>query len=203
MAADISGVGGPNHSPEINPPKFKNNYMSAHLEEMKTAVMEETQYLVLDPNQIHGMVKSIGYFSQFGDEHFNNAYQNLESHVSQYRDAKNQDPAFKLTSIAKNQIEEAGQAMNNVSIKLEPDQFATGIRTALQAILSELDKGQMSAHDWAEHTGMISNFCNLPTFSSDQLMNELFFDMSTHTMDPDQVPQTHIKEGIEAILKAL
>lgn len=180
------------------------NYYSSDLSEMKTAFMEECQYLIIDPNQLLGMTQSFHGFLEYGDDYFNNAFQSIEPHIRDYCEKKNEDPAFKLTPIMKNQISEGAQQFNNIDLSLTPDQFTKGVYKTVTNVLHQLEKEEKSPQLLAKLTGVISNLCNLDTFSSDQGMNNLFFDLSTYTMgEMEAISIPYLTESVQSVLDSL
>ncbi|MDN3505020.1 MAG: hypothetical protein P0S95_05550 [Rhabdochlamydiaceae bacterium] len=202
MAESISPMGA--QPADFQHSKFKGSFYSSDLSEMKHSLMEECQYLIMDPNQLLGVVQSFQGFLESADPHFQNAYKTLKPHIEDYCTQKNQDPAFKLTPIGKNQIAEAAQQLNNVKINLTPDQFSKGVHNTLINMMNDIEKEAKTPQLFARLTGVVSSLCSLETFSSDPGMNELFFDMSSYTMgELSAVSVSDINASIKALLDAL
>ncbi|MCF7852098.1 MAG: hypothetical protein K9M07_02525 [Simkaniaceae bacterium] len=201
MGDSISPLGA---SPEFYPQAFKGSYYSEHINEMRQSFAEECRYLIIDPNQLLGMAESFHGFLDFADNHFRDTFQSLQPHIMNYCHKKNADPAFKLTPSHKSKIDETAQRFNEAQINLSPEEFSQGVHNTLLQIMKQLEKEPHSPQLLGRLTGIVSNLCNLPCFSSDQSMNDLFFDLSTYTMGHLNSISTHrIISNIQDILKAL
>lgn len=183
---------------------FKGNYYSNDLSEMKQSLMEECRYLIIDPNQLQGMCESFHGFLDVADEYFRHAFKTLEPLISEYCQKKNRDPAFKLSPLDKNKIQEAAEQLNNIRISLSPEDFSQSIHKTLISIMHQIEKEPKTPQLLARLTGIVSSLCNLQCFSSDQAMNDLFFDLSSYTMgEVSVVSEKQITQQIKAILDAL
>ena len=193
----------PSHDKEFSQQEFASEY-SPHLNELKSELCQECKYLIGDPNQLLGMVLSLKGFYKFGDEHFKKAYDSVLPLIQGYAEKKNEDPAYKIDPLEKQQIQTAGEVLGNIAITLSQEDFKEGISNSLEFLLEELGTEKKTPQLLAKLTGTVSALCSLPCFARDPGMNDLFFDISTYTMgDVSAVSVPQITESVNNILKTL